>query len=1157
MKAKKIFLSVLASLAVASSVVGLASCGGEENTPTPTPTPSVEPSETPSEPDTEPSESQTPSINQDALKVEQALKALTLDSIQNENFELKVLGAGNVTITWTSSNTDVISIDGASATVVRPGFTGQNATVTLTATAISGTEQDSKEFTVTVEKLEDESITVAEAKALELNDTSYIRGIVTGYCYNKSEDGGFAAGFYVTDATGTIYVYGSQTASEVALGDEVYLKGTRAVYSNGMQMSSPDDVQIISQNNEADWTAVITDKTIADIQSNIDVTNNNLSSNVYNLTVKIYKDSYGNYGLEDLNNSGKTLGVYLGGSKGTAPEAYSTLLEAYIGQIVNVKYVVNSTNSSGDKWRGHVLEVSELSDEAKATIELENIVSQLTLSATDEAKEIELATIYNESQINVTLPAESKILSYDAGKFTITPITEEVTETFEISVTVGSVTLKENIEISTLARSYYVYNLVTKLKEDTPYIMIVEQKGIDKTLYPTGQLSGNYGETTEDRSATVQFYVESSESGYYLYYLTGETKTYLNLVESVTSSGTKVNLSYDSTASSVWTMNETYNTLVTLIGTESYYIGTYNNYVTLSASKLSYAASSYVSNLYEIEKLSFDPEITSFDVVFNSNGGSEVDTQSVLYGQLAQTPEAPTYTNKSFTGWYTDEACTNVYDFNSPVKSLVTLYAGWTDLDVFTISFSTGEGSAVEDQLIIDGNVVVKPEDPTLTLMTFDGWYTDEACTVAYDFESIVSSSFTLYAKWVDVTPLTYEEYMAAADAATVIVKGYVNLISGNNVFLTDENGNGYYLYGAVADAQLGEEYVVCGEKDIYNNLHEIKNFVYKKTENTKSIIPVDVTEDITINGFNVTTANQNQYVTFTGTLTGEKEVTVGQNKVALFYKCATPALPVGSTVTVTGLYSVYKTTSQIQIWSTDSVIDNTEDSVKVGIEIDNLVSLFSSSYALNSTVTITPVYDTSVVTVTLPQESKILVYENSVLTITPIEEEVTETITISVQINNETATQEVKITTTAKVAGVENGSVNLVYTAGTTTNMDGTNQAELLGLDSTLFTVVGVKNDASNNVGLNKSGELRLYGNAEQNGTSLEISIISPENKTATITSIEITFTAAAGATVNGVDVADNTEFVINGASVIIKNANASTTQVKFTSIKINYTIA
>ena len=46
------------------------------------------------------------------------------------------------------------------------------------------------------------------------------------------------------------------------------------------------------------------------------------------------------------------------------------------------------------------------------------------------------------------------------------------------------------------------------------------------------------------------------------------------------------------------------------------------------------------------------------------------------------------------------------------------------------------------------GNKLVKPADPTREGYTFAGWYTDEACTEAYDFSAAVTANMTLYAKW-------------------------------------------------------------------------------------------------------------------------------------------------------------------------------------------------------------------------------------------------------------------------------------------------------------------------------------------------------------------------------------------------------------------------
>lgn len=71
--------------------------------------------------------------------------------------------------------------------------------------------------------------------------------------------------------------------------------------------------------------------------------------------------------------------------------------------------------------------------------------------------------------------------------------------------------------------------------------------------------------------------------------------------------------------------------------------------------------------------------VESWTVSFNSNGGSACDTKFVATadGKLAK-PADPTREGYTFGGWYTDEACTQSYDFSTPVTADLTLYAKWT-----------------------------------------------------------------------------------------------------------------------------------------------------------------------------------------------------------------------------------------------------------------------------------------------------------------------------------------------------------------------------------------------------------------------------------------------------------------------------------------------
>jgi len=118
---------------------------------------------------------------------------------------------------------------------------------------------------------------------------------------------------------------------------------------------------------------------------------------------------------------------------------------------------------------------------------------------------------------------------------------------------------------------------------------------------------------------------------------------------------------------------------------------------------------------------------------------SGVASQTVEYGAKATKPADPTKTGYTFAGWYNGETA---YDFNTAVTGNLTLTAKWV-INKYTVSFDSG----VAAQTVEYGAKATKPADPVKEGFVFSGWYKGET---AYDFNTAVTGSITLTAKWVE-----------------------------------------------------------------------------------------------------------------------------------------------------------------------------------------------------------------------------------------------------------------------------------------------------------------------------------------------------------------------------------------------------------------------
>lgn len=130
-----------------------------------------------------------------------------------------------------------------------------------------------------------------------------------------------------------------------------------------------------------------------------------------------------------------------------------------------------------------------------------------------------------------------------------------------------------------------------------------------------------------------------------------------------------------------------------------------------------------ISNTQLESSTSFTTQDASFstliEVTFDAQGGTEVPSVEVSEDGAVEEPEIPVKEGFTFTGWYTESACENLFDFSSPVTESMTLYAGWNSVPVAeNDAFKTVENQILEDETVAEGDTDVEGDALTYAVET-------------------------------------------------------------------------------------------------------------------------------------------------------------------------------------------------------------------------------------------------------------------------------------------------------------------------------------------------------------------------------------------------------------------------------------------------------
>ena len=129
----------------------------------------------------------------------------------------------------------------------------------------------------------------------------------------------------------------------------------------------------------------------------------------------------------------------------------------------------------------------------------------------------------------------------------------------------------------------------------------------------------------------------------------------------------------------------------------------------------------------------------------------------------------------------------------------------FTTLDVYTVTFNSNGGTAVESQPVDHGSKATKPANPTKTGYTFAGWYTE--ADTEFDFNTPITSPTAIYAKWnANQYTITFLKQWGDGGTETATVHFNNNDFSVNPIIVPTCNGytfGGYYTAESGAGTQL------------------------------------------------------------------------------------------------------------------------------------------------------------------------------------------------------------------------------------------------------------------------------------------------------------------------------------------------------------------
>ncbi len=443
-------------------------------------------------------------------------------------------------------------------------------------------------------------------------DTVVVKGVVTGLMA-KSKGNSYNC-IYMQDADGGYYVYGMNTDpiadDKLEVGMEVRVTGQRDTYSGTYEIAQGTGVVEIINSEKVSVSPVDYTERFASATSLKDEAL--VSKQALLVTVKgveIIKqtadDEKSGYFRFKLGENTSYIRISSSVCPLTKDEqaAFKTEFENHVGWIAEATGVLcvydgafYLTPVTADAFK--YTSLPEKSHAEMVAYEKENL--RIPAAVTEDTEIALPAAGGTYTKVAITWASDNACAVVDGGKLKVTLPDEEVKVKLTATLKSGDVTETREFEIAVDAASKGVYEttVVTAPAVGTAYKFAFEQAKLGKTLYFTGEMSGNYLATSDKPEKAVDLFLEAVEGGHRAYFEKDGKKIYVDVYEYTAG---KVGVQLTETPTAVYVWNAELNIPVVNLLDTQYYLGTYNDFATMSASAIKYITGDNASKIGETQ----------------------------------------------------------------------------------------------------------------------------------------------------------------------------------------------------------------------------------------------------------------------------------------------------------------------------------------------------------------------------------------------------------------------------------------------------------------------------------------------------------------------------------------------------------------------------